>query len=112
MIGKILSKLFVTSILLAATLFIKQQVEMPSRLVKLGYPLHFYTLDFSGIRGSTTLSGSPDSYLQENRFNITSSWEEFGEVNWFYLILSYALIFISVTLIQIIISKISFHIVN
>ena len=78
---------------LVGSLFISRSVIFPSREVRLGYPIHFFTLDFSGNRGGTTLSGAPDQVLERSKFNILSAWEEFGSFYLQGLISSYLIIF-------------------
>lgn len=90
---KHLAIVFVTLVIIIGTLFIKQSVEFPERKIELGYPIHFWTLDFSGNRGGTTMNGSPDIYLKNRKFNILSSWEEYVETSWINFILSYLIIF-------------------
>ncbi len=96
---------FVSIVFLLGTLFIKQPGDLPTRYVRLGYPIHFYTLDFSGDRGGTHMSGAPDGFIASGRFNILSAWEEFGQTSWWRLILSYLIIFSMIEVLAIIVCR-------
>lgn len=92
---------FVSIIFLFGTLFIEQPSELLTRRVHLGYPIHFYNLDFSGNQGGTHMSGASDEVIAKGRFNILSAWEEFGRMNWLSFILSYLIIFSVIEIIAI-----------
>lgn len=83
----------ISLIILIGSLFISRPTVFPSREVRLGYPIHFFTLDFSGNQGGTTLGGAPDLFLKSNNFNILSAWEEFGSFSWPRFISSHLIIF-------------------
>lgn len=82
----------VSFLILIGSLFIPRSVDFPSRRVKLGYPVYFYSLDFSSQ--STSMGGAPESYLKSRKFDFMSGWEEPGEVFWSNLALSYLIIFL------------------
>ena len=84
---------FISLIILIGSLFISKPTVFPNREVRLGCPIHFFTLDFSGNRGGTTLSGAPDLFLKSSKFNILSAREEFGLFSWPRFISSYLIIF-------------------
>ena len=74
------------------TLFIKQPVTFPGRTVELGYPIHFVTLNFN-VDQQTSMSGAPDSFLEESKFNILASWEQNSKKSQINYILSNLIIF-------------------
>lgn len=82
----------VSLIILIGSLFISRPVDFPSREVRLGYPIHFYTMDFGN--NQSELSGAPDQFLKEHKFSIWSSWEERGSGSWVKSISSYLIIFL------------------
>ena len=80
-----------TVFILTGTLFISRPVNFPERKVNLGYPISFYTLDFSST--NTSMGGAPESYLKSRKFNAISSWEQSSQWNWQSYMISFTTIF-------------------
>ncbi len=91
---KHLTTMLLSLTLLSTTLLISQPVEFPERKISLGYPIHFYTLDFGSPY--TSMGGAPDEVLQSRRFNILSSWEEYAQFSWSNFVISYVIIFLGI----------------
>lgn len=81
----------VSFLILHGTLFISQPVNFPERKVFLGYPIHFYTLDF-GSGGN--MAAAPEQFLRSTEFNILSSWEQSVETSLINKIGSFLIIFL------------------
>lgn len=80
--------------LLTTTLFISQPVEFPERRINMGYPIHFYTLDFGST--NTSMGGAPDEFLRSRKFNYLSSWEERSQFSLPSFVVSYIIIFLGI----------------
>ena len=84
---------FVALVLVWGTLLIPRSVKFPERVVELGYPVSFMTLDFGP---NTRGGGAVDNYLKRRRYNIKSSWERPTETSWPRFILSYVILFFGI----------------
>ncbi len=87
---KCLGFLFLVYVIVWSTLFIPRPVQFPERIVKLGYPISFVTLDFSTL--TTPMGGAPDYVLERRKFNITSSWENTTRKSQSRFIISYMIV--------------------
>jgi hypothetical protein len=86
---------FLVYVVVWSTVFIPRPVHLPERVVKLGYPISFVTLDFS-TRTATPMAGAPNNLLEHNKFNITASWENVAIVSRKRFILSYVIIVLAI----------------
>jgi hypothetical protein len=89
------------TVILAGTLFISRPVEFPDRIIKLGYPIPFYTLDLGSPH--TSMGGATDEYLTRRNFNILSSWEQYVQVSWRNFIGSYIIIFLIIEVVYLVV---------
>ncbi len=98
--------LIASFLLLILSLFIPKPLVFPEKTVDLGYPLGFFTLEMSGNKGSTHLSGAPDEYLGSRKFNLLSVWEEYAEFSISDFIGSLMIVFLALLFILLFVNTI------